>query len=114
MICKTKNYTFFAKKLDHFPCSESRRPVEESLSDIISEVNVDSSAGDGGQQSVRVLAADAVDELAVRLVAARAAAAGRRALAARTARPARPRCRAAVTSRPASAMHISGYISPIH
>lgn len=68
--------TFFAKKLDHFPGSESRRPVEERLSNVICEVDVDSTAGDGGEKRVRVLAADAVDELAVGLVAARAAAAG--------------------------------------
>lgn len=73
------------------------------MSDVIGEVDIDGAARDGGEQCVGVLAADAVDELSVRLVPARAAAAARRALAAGSARRTRPRRRTTVTVRPTDA-----------
>lgn len=82
--------TFLTQKLDHLPGAEGRGPVEQRLPHVVGEVDVDGAAGDGGQQRVRVLAADAVDELSVRLVAARAARAA--GAAARALAPRAPAC----------------------
>ena len=58
-----------AQKLDHLLSPEGRGPVEEGLSHVVHVVDGGRPVFDGLDQRVRVLAADAVDQLAVSLLA---------------------------------------------
>ncbi len=56
----------FAEEFHHLLGAESRGPVEQSLANVVHEIDFDAARIDGIDQGVRVFAADAVDQLTVR------------------------------------------------
>lgn len=66
--------TLLTEKLHHLLSAERGGPIQQRLSHVVGEIDIDRPARHGRDQSVGVLAADTIDQMSVRLVTASAAA----------------------------------------